>query len=47
MAALDLPDGEELARGIAQLFEGQPDAEWRAHIEAVAEKGTGGEGDDE
>ena len=38
MAALELPDGEELARGIAQLFEDQPDAEWRAHIEAVAEE---------
>jgi hypothetical protein len=36
MAALELPDGEELARGIRQLFEDQPDAEWRAHIAAVA-----------
>jgi hypothetical protein len=40
MAALDLPDGKELARGIQILFEGQPDADWRAHIEAIAEKPT-------
>jgi hypothetical protein len=38
MAALQLPDGEALAHGIEQLFEAQPDAEWRAHIEAVAEE---------
>jgi hypothetical protein len=37
-AALKLPDGEELARGIEQLFEDQPDAEWRDHVEAVAEE---------
>jgi hypothetical protein len=36
LAALELPDGEELARGIRQLFEDQPDAEWRDHIESVA-----------
>jgi hypothetical protein len=36
MAALELPDGDELARGVAQLFEDQPDAEWRDHIEAAA-----------
>jgi hypothetical protein len=38
MAALDLPDGEELASGIQQMFEGRPDAEWRAHIEVIAEE---------
>jgi hypothetical protein len=38
IAALDLPDGEALARGIAHLFADQPEAEWRAHIEAVAEE---------
>ena len=38
LAAIELPDGEELARGIAQLFEGRPDAEWRDHVEAVAEE---------
>ena len=37
MAALELPDAEDLASGIQQLFEAQPDTEWRAHIEAVAE----------
>jgi hypothetical protein len=38
MAPLELPDGEALARGIEQLFEDQPDAEWRDHVEAVAEE---------
>jgi hypothetical protein len=38
MAALKLPDGKALARGIARLFKDRPDAEWRAHIEAVAEE---------
>ena len=38
MAALELPDGEVLARGIEQLFEDQPDAEWRDHVEAVAKE---------
>jgi hypothetical protein len=38
IAALGLPDGETLARGIAHLFADQPEAEWRAHIEAVAEE---------
>jgi hypothetical protein len=38
VAALELPVGEELARGIEQLFEDRPDAEWRDHIEAVAEE---------
>ena len=46
VAALDLPDGAELARGITQLFEDQPDAEWRDHVEAVAEERTEG-GDSE
>lgn len=27
VAALELPDGEKLAGGIQQMFEGQPDAE--------------------
>ena len=38
MAALELPGGEEIARGISELFEDQPDAEWRAHIELVAKE---------
>ena len=38
MAALELPDGDVLARGIEQLFEDQPDAEWRDHVEAVAKE---------
>jgi len=38
MAALELPDGDVLARGIEQLFEDQPDAEWRDHVEAIAKE---------
>ena len=37
MAALDLPDGDDLKRGVAEMFEGEPEADWRAHIEAVAD----------
>ena len=37
MAALDLPDGDELRRGVAEMFEDEPEADWRAHIEAVAD----------
>ena len=37
VAALEPPDGEALARGITRLFEGSPEAEWRDHIEAVAD----------
>ena len=37
VAALDLPEGAGLARGITQLFEDQPDAEWRDQVEAVAD----------
>ena len=41
IAAIKVPDGAVLAGEIAQLFEHEPDAEWRAHIEAVARKQTG------
>ena len=37
MAALDLPDGETLQAGIEAMFEDEPDAEWRAHIETVVD----------
>ena len=37
MAALSLPDGDDLRRGVAEMFEDDPEAEWRAHIEAVAD----------
>jgi hypothetical protein len=36
LAKIDEPDAETLGEGIAQLFDAQPDAEWRDHIEAVA-----------
>ena len=38
VAAIDLPDGEVLARDIEQLFEQEPEREWRDHIEEVADK---------
>jgi hypothetical protein len=37
MATLDLPDGETLKGDIAEMFEDQPDAEWRAHIAKVVD----------
>ena len=41
VAAIKAPDGAVLAGEIARLFESEPDAEWRNHIEAVARKQTG------
>jgi hypothetical protein len=41
VAKIKTPDGAKLARDIAKLFKRKPDAEWRAHIEAVAHKQTG------
>jgi hypothetical protein len=38
LAALDPPDGEALRRAIEDGFEDDPEAEWRAHIEAVADE---------
>jgi hypothetical protein len=38
MAALTPPDGETLTEGIEELFDEEPAADWRAHIEAVAEE---------
>jgi hypothetical protein len=37
IAAIEKPDATALADGITQLFEQQPDQEWRDHIEAVAQ----------
>ena len=37
MAALSLPDGDNLRRGVAEMFEDEPERDWRAHIEAVAD----------
>jgi hypothetical protein len=42
IAAIELPDGVALASGVQRMFEGQPDAEWRAHIEVIAEKCASG-----
>ena len=36
LASIKKPDGANLARDTARLFEQQPDREWRDHIEAVA-----------
>jgi hypothetical protein len=38
VAAIKTPDGAKLARDIAKLFKREPDAEWRKHIEAVADR---------
>jgi hypothetical protein len=38
LAKIKAPDVTDLFDGIQQLFEEQPDAEWRDHIEAVANK---------
>jgi hypothetical protein len=40
IAAIRTPDGAKLARDIARLFERQPDAEWRNHIETVTRRST-------
>ncbi len=37
MAALDLPDGDDLRDGVEEMFEADPEADWRAHIGAVAD----------
>jgi hypothetical protein len=37
LAAIEKPTAAALADGITQLFEQQPDQEWRDHIEAVAQ----------
>jgi len=38
VAAVAKPDATALQNGIRQLFERQPDAEWRDHITAIAEE---------
>ena len=40
-AAIETPDNAALARGIEQLFEATPDAQWRDHLETVATQLTG------
>jgi hypothetical protein len=37
MAALSLPDGDDLRRGVAEMFDDNPETDWRAHIEAVVD----------
>jgi hypothetical protein len=36
LADIETPDSTALAKGIDQLFDERPDAEWRDHIESVA-----------
>lgn len=36
IAAIDKPAGDTLEQEIEQLFEREPDREWRSHIETVA-----------
>ena len=38
IAVVKMPGGPALARGVAKLFEREPDAEWRDHIETAARK---------
>jgi hypothetical protein len=38
IAAIEKPDAAALEDGIEELFEEQPDAQWRDHITAVAEE---------
>jgi hypothetical protein len=40
LAEMDKPDADNLAEGVEQLFGEKPDAEWRDHIEAVANELT-------
>ena len=44
VAKIKTPDRKRLARDIAKMFKRTPDAEWRAHIEAVAREQTNTEG---
>ena len=37
LAALSLPDGDDFRRGVAEMFEDNPETDWRAHIEAVVD----------
>ena len=36
LADIETPDSAALSRGIKQLFEATPDAQWRDHIETAA-----------
>jgi hypothetical protein len=40
VAAIETPDGRDLAYEIAELFGAKPDSEWRDHIEKVARMKT-------
>ena len=42
IAAIKKPTAAALAKGIKQLFEQEPDREWRDHIEAIAAERTKG-----
>jgi hypothetical protein len=36
LEAISMPDGDTLKRGIREMFEDEPEADWRAHIKSVA-----------
>ena len=44
IAAIEMPTAAALAEGTRQLFEREPDREWRDHIEAVVNLKTGDDG---
>jgi hypothetical protein len=46
LAAIERPDADDLRQGIEELFEDEAEAEWRAHIETVADELSGVEPDD-
>jgi hypothetical protein len=47
IAAIEKPGAIALERGIREIFDREPDRDWRNHIEAVAAKLAGSEGADE
>jgi hypothetical protein len=47
LAAIPRPDAAELREGIEELFEDEPEAEWRDHIEAKVDELSGTEPDDD
>jgi hypothetical protein len=46
IAAIESPDSAALAAGVKQLFKTTPDAQWRDHIENVANELTGADDED-
>jgi hypothetical protein len=46
IAAIEMPDSPVLAAGVKRLFDVTPDAQWRDHIENVANELTGADDED-